>query len=100
MGGVGQSGGVKIMGYEPRFDLDLQYGKQGELQIEEFLKWIATGNGRVEIKRYWDLREEAAPTASDEENVAAFRTLFLESVRLRPRGKLTRKRTNLNWYLL
>lgn len=36
---------------EPRFDLDLPYGKQGELQISEFLDWIATGNGRVEVKR-------------------------------------------------
>ena len=35
---------------EPRFDIDLQYGKQGELQIGEYLHWIATGNGRVEVK--------------------------------------------------
>lgn len=36
---------------EPRFDLDLKYGKQGELQIGDFLEWIASGNGRVEVKR-------------------------------------------------
>jgi len=36
---------------EPRFDLDLQYGQQGELQIGDFLEWIASGNGRVEVKR-------------------------------------------------
>jgi hypothetical protein len=36
---------------EPRFDIDLSYGKQGELQIGDFLKWIASGNGRVEVKR-------------------------------------------------
>lgn len=36
---------------EPRFDLDCSYGKQGELQIAEFLDWIARGNGRVEVKR-------------------------------------------------
>lgn len=43
---------------EPRFDLDLPYGKQGELQITEFLEWIADGNGRVEVKhkRYLDHR--------------------------------------------
>jgi hypothetical protein len=41
---------------EPRFDLDLPYGKQAELQIAEFLDWIADGNGRVEVKhkRYLD----------------------------------------------
>lgn len=41
---------------EPRFDLDLPYGKQAELQIAEFLEWIADGNGRVEVKhkRYLD----------------------------------------------
>jgi len=43
---------------EPRFDLDLPYGKQGELQIAEFFEWIADGNGRVEVKhkRYLDHR--------------------------------------------
>jgi hypothetical protein len=42
---------------EPRFDLDLAWGQQGELQIAEFLEWIAKGNGRVEVKRkrYIDL---------------------------------------------
>lgn len=35
---------------EPRFDLDLEYGKQAELQFAEFLDWIADGNGRVEVK--------------------------------------------------
>ena len=36
---------------EPRFDLDYKYGRQGELQVAEFLDWIAKGNGRVEVKR-------------------------------------------------
>lgn len=36
---------------EPRFDLDVTYGKQGELQIGEFLDWVANGDGRVEVKR-------------------------------------------------
>lgn len=42
---------------EPRFDLDYSYGRQGELQIGEFLHWIASGNGQVEVKRkrYLDL---------------------------------------------
>jgi len=36
---------------EPRFDIDLAYGHQGELQIGEFLDWIANGNAAVEVKR-------------------------------------------------
>jgi len=36
---------------EPRFDLDATYGGQGELQIADYLDWIARGNGRVEVKR-------------------------------------------------
>ena len=42
---------------EPRFDRDYTYGRQGELQINEFLDWIAAGNGQVETKRkrYLDL---------------------------------------------
>ena len=42
---------------EPRFDIDYRYGRQGELQIGEFLNWIANGDGRVEVKRkrYIDL---------------------------------------------
>ena len=36
---------------EPRFDRDVEWGKQGELQIDDFLEWIATKNGRVEVKR-------------------------------------------------
>lgn len=42
---------------EPRFDRDYSYGRQGELQIDTFLNWIATGNGQVEVKRkrYLDL---------------------------------------------
>lgn len=36
---------------EPRWDRDLAYGQQGELQVDEYLKWIAKGNGRVETKR-------------------------------------------------
>jgi hypothetical protein len=42
---------------EPRFDIDLAYGRQAELQIGDFLTWIAEGNGQVEVKRkrYLDL---------------------------------------------
>ncbi len=36
---------------EPRWDRDLLYGKQGELLIDDYLTWIAKGNGRVETKR-------------------------------------------------
>jgi hypothetical protein len=36
---------------EPRFDIDLAYGQQGELQVATYLEWIATGSGRVEVKR-------------------------------------------------
>lgn len=36
---------------EPRFDRDYTYGRQGELQIGEFLDWVASGNGQVEVKR-------------------------------------------------
>jgi hypothetical protein len=36
---------------EPRFDRDLAYGVQGELQINTFLEWVASGNARVETKR-------------------------------------------------
>lgn len=41
---------------EPRFDRDLAYGRQAELQIDEFLDWIANRNGCVEVKhkRYLD----------------------------------------------
>ena len=42
---------------EPRFDIDVDYGRQGELQICEYLTWLANGNGRIEVKRkrYLDL---------------------------------------------
>jgi hypothetical protein len=36
---------------EPAFDRDLSYGEQGELLVDNFLEWIARGNGRVEVKR-------------------------------------------------
>lgn len=39
------------VGAEPRWDLDLAYGKQGELQVGDFLNWLARGNGRIEVKR-------------------------------------------------
>jgi hypothetical protein len=41
----------RISKAEPRFDIDLAYGRQAELQLGEFLDWIAQGNGRVEVKR-------------------------------------------------
>jgi hypothetical protein len=42
---------------EPRFDIDATYGGQGELQIADYLTWLAAGNGRIEVKRkrYLDL---------------------------------------------
>ena len=42
---------------EPRFDLDVEYGKQAEFHVAELLDWLGTGNGRVEVKRkrYCDL---------------------------------------------
>lgn len=39
------------MTFEPRWDRDLAYGKQGELLVGEYLDWVAAGNGRVEVKR-------------------------------------------------
>ena len=36
---------------EPRFDLDLKYGQQAERLVGEYLGWLVTGNGRVEVKR-------------------------------------------------
>lgn len=35
---------------EPRFDIDYEFGRQGELQIGDLLDAIAKGDGRVEIK--------------------------------------------------
>ena len=42
---------------EPRWDRDYTYGRRGELQVNNYLDWIACGNGRVETKRksYIDL---------------------------------------------
>jgi len=34
----------------PEYDIDYEYGRQGELQIMELLDWIANGDGRVEVK--------------------------------------------------
>lgn len=36
---------------EPRFDIDYAYGRKGELIIGDFLRGIADGKGRVEVKR-------------------------------------------------
>jgi len=36
---------------EPRWDRDLEYGRQAELRVGEILEWIAQRNGRVEFKR-------------------------------------------------
>lgn len=38
-------------GNEPRFDIDLQYGKQGEMQVGELLDWITEPDGKMEVKR-------------------------------------------------
>jgi len=35
------------MTYEPRFDIDLEYGKQGEQYVESGLRWLFTGKGEV-----------------------------------------------------
>lgn len=35
---------------ESGFDIDYAYGRQAELQLGDFLTWIARGNGRVEVK--------------------------------------------------
>lgn len=36
---------------EPRFDIDLPYGRQAELRFGELLDWVAAGNGQAEVKR-------------------------------------------------
>lgn len=45
-----------VLKHEPKFDIDLVYGRQGELQIGQFLEWVAQGDGHVEVKtkRYLD----------------------------------------------
>jgi hypothetical protein len=35
---------------EPRFDLDVIRGRQGELQIATLFEWVARGNGFCEVK--------------------------------------------------
>lgn len=42
---------------EPRFDIDYEWGRQGELLVDDYLKWVAQGDARVEVKRksYVDL---------------------------------------------
>lgn len=51
MGRVGQSGRVVTGRAEPRFDIDYKYGHKGEVHVAELLENIASGNGRVEVKR-------------------------------------------------
>lgn len=36
---------------EPRWDVDFAYGRRAEPAIQRLLTWIATGNGKAEIKR-------------------------------------------------
>jgi hypothetical protein len=36
---------------EPRFDLDLKYGKDGERRIREVFDWLAGDDPRAEVKR-------------------------------------------------
>jgi len=36
---------------EPRFDLDLKYGVEGEQHIAQLLNWVVNGNHQVEVKR-------------------------------------------------
>ena len=57
MGFLGLRGvNMTVTKAEPRFDLDLKYGQEGERRIAEFFEWIATDSGRVEVKtkRYID----------------------------------------------
>jgi hypothetical protein len=37
--------------YEPKFDHDYQYGRQGELLIGDALAALRDGQGRIEVKR-------------------------------------------------
>lgn len=39
----------KADGYEPRFDIDAEYGRQGELFVSSIIEALATGS--VEVKR-------------------------------------------------
>lgn len=39
-----------IPGYEPKFDIDYQYGRQGELLVARVLEQLGDGQGRVEVK--------------------------------------------------
>lgn len=36
---------------EPRFDIDLKYGKEAEERLRRVFKWIADGSSKVEVKR-------------------------------------------------
>lgn len=51
MGGVGKRVRMRANRAEPHFDIDLEYGKLGERHVDEVLREIACGNGRVEVKR-------------------------------------------------
>jgi len=38
-------------GYEPRFDIDYEYGRQAELLMGDIIDSLRSGDGRVEVKR-------------------------------------------------
>lgn len=38
-------------GYEPDFDIDVQYGEQGELMVGELFKQLLNGHASKEVKR-------------------------------------------------
>lgn len=37
-------------GYQPDFDIDYKFGRQGEIQVSTYLQWIANGDARAEVK--------------------------------------------------
>ena len=37
--------------YQPRFDIDYEYGRQGELLMADIIDSLRSGDGRVEVKR-------------------------------------------------
>lgn len=38
-------------GYEPRFDHDYPYGRQGEFLVDDVMAWLAAGQAQIETKR-------------------------------------------------
>lgn len=38
-------------GYEPRFDIDYEYGRQGEMVLDSYIDALKAGQARSEVKR-------------------------------------------------